>query len=71
MLVGRKNLDILQGLALVGQLGLVISLPLVAMVVLARFLSLRYGYDLTFLLAGIIAGLYMGFVNAYRLLMKK
>ena len=44
----RKNLDILQGLALVGQLGLVISLPLVLMVVLARFLSSRYGYDLTF-----------------------
>jgi hypothetical protein len=69
--MARKNLDILQGLALVGQLGLAICLPLIAMVFLARFLSLRYGYDLLFLLAGIIAGLYMGFVNAYRLLMKK
>lgn len=67
----RKNLDVFQALALVGQLGLVISLPLVLMVVLARFLSSRYGYDLIFLLAGIAAGLYIGFANAYRLLMKK
>lgn len=69
--MGHKNLDILRALALIGQLGLVISLPLVALMALARFLSLRFGYDLLFLLAGIAAGLYIGFSNAYRLLMKK
>ena len=58
--------------ALVGQIGLVIALPLVLMIWLATFIMDYFDFQSVWLLIiFILMGIYAGFRNAYNLLMKK
>ncbi len=69
--MSEKDGDFLKSLVLVGQLGFVIIIPLIGSILLARFLTGHFGNDLAFLLGGIAIGLYLGFRNAYLMMIKK
>jgi hypothetical protein len=57
--------------ALVGQIGLVICIPIVAGTALGLVLHQRIGGGGVFLLGGIVAGVVIGIFGAYRLLAKE
>ncbi len=61
----------LQGLLLVGHLGLVIIGPALVGLWLGRFLANYVGYDLLLIIAGMLLGLIGGSMQAYKIIMKK
>ena len=58
--------DIFSGIFTAVQLGLNIALPLVAGILLGRYLGSRFGYDLIFITLGVLSGLVVGFCRAFR-----
>lgn len=68
-----KKFDIgsLKYLGLVGQIGMVIALPLVLMIFLAQWIMNNYINSVWVLILLVLTGLYGGFRNAYFLLMGK
>ncbi len=61
----------LQGLALVGQLGLVIIGPALVGLWLGRLLAEYIGYTLLLVIGGMLLGLIGGSMQAYKIIMKK
>ncbi len=61
----------LQGLALVGQLGLVIVGPALVGVWLGSFLANYVGHTIILVIVGMLLGLIGGSMRAYKILMKK
>lgn len=67
----KFNRNDLQALGLIVNLGLSVAAPLLAGILLGRFLGERYGCQAFFVAAGALLGIVSGFLQAYRLLVKK
>lgn len=62
--------NFLAGIFTAVQLGLNIALPLVAGILLGRYLDNYLGYEPLFLILGVLSGLFVGFCRAFRDLVK-
>ncbi|PKM83791.1 MAG: hypothetical protein CVU88_01155 [Firmicutes bacterium HGW-Firmicutes-13] len=71
--VPEKKFDIgaLKYFGLVGQIGFVIAFPLILMIWIATKIMPYFNDSVWVLIILVLAGLYMGFRNAYYLLMKQ
>lgn len=67
----KFDLGPLKYFGLVGQIGMVIALPLILMIWVAQKVMPYFNDSVLVLLICIFSGLYAGFRNAYILLMKK
>ncbi len=66
----KPELGPLRYFAVVGQIGIVIALPLVAMIWLATYVMDNVYDSVWVLIIFVLSGLYAGFRSAYNLLMK-
>ncbi|RJX29254.1 MAG: AtpZ/AtpI family protein [Dethiobacter sp.] len=70
LLFGFKPED-LSGLLLATRLAFSIVLPLITALLVGRYLGRIFGYEALFIIVSVLSGLYAGFRQAMRMLLKK